>query len=631
MTEEFVSFSVDLADADAFDEEPSVGTAYEVGLNGQGFMLYDNREGEEYRYERTSTTLDPPRLSTTDTPFSEAIERYTFAGFSDLSAGRGQLYVNRPQALPNAFYDSDGVNPFESGSLRLLHDTDQELADTYASLRLVVVGSDLYVQTDANELTRKTTIGVAGSAFNVAAATTIVDLASDGAQWYAAAGTAGIFRGTSSDPGAAWSSQQAFVIGYAGGRVCAAVKAGTSTTPNRFTTLNDSGAEEVASGRITLPEGWTITDFTGGGGKVWFSAYAGDVGAVYCWDLTTAAPFVALELPKGEVPMAILWYQGQVMVRSQVVYDSTSGNQAGIYRCPTSDDGTLTPFLLDYISEAGVDEGPGAFAVYGDLVLFSWREMGGDTSGLGAVDLAGGGYTKWLRSDVTGLVSSIDVWQGRPVFAVRGDGVWIEDQSAFVTTGWLRTSVIDGASGLDKVFDELAIQCVPLGNDESLDFEYTLDAWDSDSALADSTVSSSGTKGATVTVSKRAKNFGLKINLNGPGTTSPTLLLAQLKFHAIGATDTLVTLPIDCGDQLELLNGAEHPGNGAGAGVARARALLALEGGRVLFQDVDWHYGFAAEIFEVVQVRQFKTSLYDSNQGRNAVRMVAVVTLRKAD
>jgi hypothetical protein len=110
------AFSSSLSSLATFLPSRDVGSIYEVAINGQGYLLADTPERP---YRRSTGQLQAPRLATGDTPFSEAIERYTFVGMGDWSLGAGQEIANRGGTDLRAFYESENVNPFDDG-IRLL-------------------------------------------------------------------------------------------------------------------------------------------------------------------------------------------------------------------------------------------------------------------------------------------------------------------------------------------------------------------------------------------------------------------------------------------------------------------------------------------------------------------------------
>jgi len=147
-------------------------------------------------------------------------------------------------------------------------------------------------------------------------------------------------------------------------------------------------------------------------------------------------------------------------------------------------------------------------------------------------------------------------------------------------------------------------------------------------ALANGSVSES-LKSHTVAISKQAKELGLKLEFVGNGSGDCALTFLSTRFHPLGLADTLVQIPVDCGDFLKGLNGAPLPENGEGAGALRARDLQNLVQTRVRFQDIDWHVTGATESYEVESCEVEAVTLYEPSRSGSALRMIAKLTLRK--
>ncbi len=632
MAADLVTIDVDLPDVYDYPDESSVGRLYQVGINGYGYMLADTPDRPGYR--RSTAPLDPQRLATGATPFSEAIERYSFASSADFSGGAGQRYMHRPQSLETAFYSSHGVDPFSTpGEVTLLNATTQEVANTYANLRLVVVGDRLFALTSADTLTYSSTPGGSTSTVQVQSGVTVKDLTSDGQYWYACDGN-DVYRSTTTTPSGAWSTQNAYEVQWAAGRICAAV-ATTGTTPNRFTTLNDSGAEERTNGHLTLPAGTTITLGGETAGHVYFGASSGNTGSVYAWPLGLDSssnfhtPFEALELPAGLAPTAVAVGGGMVWVRAYRT-EGTNQGQAVILRCVPDQSGALVATTLVEIAPTGTtaDHSVGGFSTHGDLVFFGWKTMSNSNAGVGAVDLVSGGWAKWLEAGADGDVTTIDVWQGHPVFAVVGQGVYRENPSAYVSSGELVTSIADGGSVLDKLWDDVVMVCSPLPSGSSITVSHSLDNYASWTSIG--AIDTAGTTTRTLPLNKEAKTSALKLVLARTGSSAPTLSLAQTRYHPLGLADTIVQFVVDCGDQLAGLNGAPLPENGVGSGARRARTLEALVQKRIKYQDIDWHIVGGSEVFEVESCDVGATLMYDASGSGQALRLLATLTIRKA-
>ena len=621
------TISVVLDDAFAYPDVATVGTVFEVGLAGEGYMLYDNRDGAagQFRYGRQTAGLQSQRFATGSTPFEQAVDRYSFGSMSDFRGGRGQSYADRAASTETAYLDSEGVDPWTPGKLTLLHDMDQEFADTYANLRMTEVDGSLFVQTAANELTYRTAPGGSSNVIDLSgiglAGGGIVDMTTDGKHWYICDG-ASAWRGTTSAPGGTWSTIDLEVLGWGAGRILGAYASGSSTTPNTFTTLTDAGTEEVATGRFTFPEGWEVNSFASGSGYVWFSAYGGSRSESWAWEAgTTNSPFLAYQYPLGERVEEMLWHEGQITAVTH--HDD---NALSLWRLIPNSDGTLTPFLVDdaYSSSSSPAIGIGA---YGSKVYFSWPAMS-TNSGVGVLDLASGGYAKSYITDTTGEVASVIPWQGRIALAVRGNGVWTE-QDDYVTTGFLRTSNFDGGSNLSKVYDEISIRGEALGASESFGMSYSIDGGNSFVTLAAGTLNTAGQFAKSAALGKRANSLSVQVTLTGPGNTTPTITLVSAKYHMLGLADTVLTLPVDCTDHVRGLNESELDDSGPGRGALRMRRLEGLVQTRVTVQDIDWQDTRDTEVYELLSVEAIKWSVYNRTLGKQQVRQVAVCTLRK--
>ena len=334
-------------------------------------------------------------------------------------------------------------------------------------------------------------------------------------------------------------------------------------------------------------------------------------------------------MPGGMIPTAVATGGGYVWVRGYRPEGSSAG-QAVILQCVPDGSGALVATTVVELAEIGTsaDHQVGAFCSYEDLMLFGWKTMSGSKAGVGAVSLTTGGYAKWYQAALDGDVTSIAVWQGLPVFAVKGQGIYRVDSTAFETAGTLETSLFDGASALFKIWDDVSLTMDPLGTGESITASVTVDGGANFTALANGSVSES-LKSHTVAISKQAKELGLKLEFVGNGSGDCALTFLSTRFHPLGLADTLVQVPIDCGDFLKGLNGAPLPENGEGAGVLRARDLQNLVQTRVRYQDIDWHVTGATESYEVESCEVEAVTLYEPSRSGSALRMIAKLTLRK--
>ncbi|MDP7219607.1 MAG: hypothetical protein QF565_09035 [Arenicellales bacterium] len=632
----------------------TVGTVYDIAIDGTGYILAETAEGEGY--EKTTIPLIPDRLATGDTPFDQAVERYSFGSGDSWVGGQGQTFLNRQDSDSTMFLSSEGLDPFsEPGSIKLLPSTPEMFNTTFATPRLVVVGTTLYVQTAADQLTHFTDVGTPGAGTAIdhehgGAAVTITDLTTDGQYWYAACGTKGILRGTTSAITTQWDAAVAHTISYAAGRICAGVIANSSTTPNRFTTYSiggagDTGTEERSGGHLTLGKGWTVGSFAEANGHIYFCAHKGNRGMVYAWPLgldssgNTQYPFVAWDMPPGLSPREVFAAGGSIFVRAYRQSTGSTGT-AYIYRgVPDPQTGALTPFFITELADKATtdDHVVGEFTARDNQVFWGWKKMtSGDKTGLGCYDLETGGYVKFFESDdaTAGDVYGADVWQGRVVYSVGGTGVKKESTTAFLKDGTLIGSRIDGGSALAKGWDEIIVLTTPMGAAVGPDIcavtPYVSTNEGTDYTTLSTLDTETGTSQST-RLSSSSRSLQYKIVFEGSGASTTTLNFVQVKYHAIGLRDTVVSIVVDCGDSVRGLNGHPLPENAPGAGTLRARTLAALTQRRVNYQDIDWPITKAAEVYEVLQVQTRALGVYDRSQALKRHRLLATVVLRKAD
>jgi len=628
----------------------TVGEIYDVAINGVGMMLAPNDESgqKQWDYKRIIKPLEPYRFATGETPFAQQIDHYHFTSWTDFSGGTGQKWFERNNSIPNAFYDSLGVDPFSTPyQLQLLTTsaTSNGVATTQNPCLGTNVNGTAYVQTGAKQLTYITAPGGAGTAFSIASAGTVIDLDTDGQNWYAVDSVNGIFRGTTADPGAAWikagsgmpASTNPFNVSYAAQRVCVGYSSTSGgTTPNVWSTFTQAGAEEVVGGRLILPVGWTVTKSTSGSGQIYFGAYYGSRGTIYRWQpgSTTSsggqvAPASAWDLPIGETPTAVFWYEGALYIAAARPVPS-GGVQGVLYKGLPDANGNLSASL---VAELGtptttVDNSIRAFGARGNKLFFSWYAMDGTNSGIGCLYLPTGGYCKWHVGTAGAKVRSVFSFQGRMSFTLDGVGLFVEG-TTYQTTGWLKTSLSDQNAVVGKVWDNVYVVVAPLNTSESVSVDYTLDKGNTFTNLSADTLNVVGEVYGGTSLNKKADTIGFRVTLNGPGSTSPTLYRLTAEVHQFGIADRLIQVPIDCFDTVTDLRGKPLEENGPGAGMKRLRSLEALAYTRVLFQDLDYQDTATTYIMEVVQVETDFRSLYSRRRSEAETGGVAVLTLKQ--
>lgn len=621
------TFSANLETVADYPDNTSVGSVYEIGINGVGYMLADT---ERRPYRRSSGTLQAPRFATGDTPFSQAIERYSYVGVGDWALGAGQRMMDRDTASPRGFWESEGVDVFTPGELSLLNVTTQQVASALDPVPAVVASDILYVQTDTDELSYVDAVD--GTPVTMTfTGDTVAGMASDGINWYVSNTDEEIFKGTDATIGVAWADVSAQTSSIEIMEWCSdrlAIAYTDSSDRACFSTLSPAGAEETAGGRFKHEDA-TITAITAGDGYVWYSVNRADRSLVYAWQLGSSdASFVALELPQGQYVTALYFYLGNVMVRAAQTVDATTV-RAIIYRAVPSS-GELTPERLLMLEDADVDRSVGGFVGNDRFVFFSWKAMSEDgRSGIGAIDLSTGGYAKWFTapagSAATGAVSGLFNWFGKTGFAVSGYGAVLESTTP-VLEGYLVSSTSDLGSALTKVVDSVQIVTEPLPVGGEVEVQFSADGGESFTSIG--AIAAAGLKAGEWELGLEGQAGTSKVVLTAT-VTSPVLRLIQYKVHALSIVDQVLELPINCLDRLVGLNGVEIR-DGQPRGMARNRVLEDLVGTRIRLQDVDWPVTRVAEVWEVVATEFTSTGTYDrAKQRRVEQDAVCVLSLRR--
>ena len=601
-----------------------VGTVYEVGIDGQGFMLQDSPERP---YQRQVGQLTPERLATGQTPFAEAVDRYSFVEWSDFSGGRTQRYGSNPKSDPTKFFESEGVDPFEPGELRLLHDTFLVDEDTYADQQVVVASDTAYVLTGTTSLAAYAAPEGAPTVFTASGgAGTGQWLASDGQYWYLSNGTAIRRNNTAVDPAVDWSTVDVEEIAWCSDRLAGLDRA--AATPN-VTTFAPDGTEEVADGRFVFSAGTELAGLCGGDGYLWFGVNRGPAGGaeVRAWKIGSAdEDFVALNLPLGEAVTSLFFYLGNVFIATVNADDTNT-----LYRA-LPQEGMLQAEAFATLEGAGTVRWAGA----NSKVAFTWDGMqDDDKSGIGVYDLAFGGYAKWFAADVAGVVGGVVRWAGDFAFTINETGLFTPQRvlpadRRFVTSGWLSTSSVDLSSSLAKEIDEITMRTRPLTGGASTEVTYSADALES-FVPGSSTLVGDGAQVFEMKVGVPASEIGLRVTLYAgtSGVTSPALRSVALKVHPTGLRDELIQIPVLCADEALGLNKVPLPDNGDRQGQRLARFLESRVGAGVLFQDIDWPLTSEARRVELVSVTTTAVGVFDRQKGRRSDEYVCVVTLRR--
>lgn len=623
-------FSVDLPTVADTPDVEDVGSVFDVAIAGVGYVLADRLPDRPVR--RTVAALQGPRFSTGDTPFNQAIDRYSYSTSLDWSGGAGQRVTNRSRSVANRFYRSEGVDPFdEPNRIRLLPAVESRATGSAGGVFMVAAGTELVAVAadDGSTVVYPTGWGSSTAGTLAAGAQECHGVASDGGDAYVALDDQlHRYNGSWAQFGATYTGSQFTDIEWTADRLTVGYT--NSSGEGCLSTVGPSGAEEVVGGRFQFP-GSSIKGIAAGDGYLWFGVNKGSKGTVYAWQIgSSESRFQALELPTDQTVESLFFYLGNVMVGAR-----DASGKVHIYRSiPAA--GTLTPELLlevdDQLADHRVD-----FTARGALVFFTWTGMNasGTKPGVGAIDLTTGGHCSWSAPNAAhaGEYSfAVANFNEAVVFSVVSDAgasALFSEGAEFVPSGWLESSTDDSASALPKVYDELVLRTEPLVDaDDSVLLEVSVNGGLSFSTAG--TMSGAGSTFIETQVGLTGSSMTTRVTLSSaPANYGPEVRLVQSKLHPLTISDEVAELPLDLGPKRVGLNG--RPLAQDDDPLALLRQLQALTGSRVKFQDVDWPTTRSAGVWEVTGVNASSAGSFSRHKGgRIEHEAVAVVTLRRA-
>ena len=356
--------------------------------------------------------------------------------FNDWSMGSGQLFVDRKDSQPNRFHHSQGVDVFSNKWYASnLPATTQLVADTDAACQVLVVGGYVYklnsagVSYSANGTSYTAVAGLTG--------VTPVQMCTDGNAVYIAAGVGGVYTTTAGATGAATQlvnvgGQNVNFVAYCSNVLLVA------SGPSMYQVSAPITSWPTAL--ITRPQStWLWNCATGGNGWIYIGGFAGNQSAVYKTQFASdgtvlSAPTVATPLPPGEVVYSLFVFVNYILMGTSLGMRfcqtlgliDPSGQDTGLLKI-----GPIIPNLQELVTKP-----VRCFTANQRFVYFGWSNYSNSTkasapcTGLGWLDISTftgdqtPAYSSHLMVSGTGEVTSMDWWDGAPIFTVQGQGVY---------------------------------------------------------------------------------------------------------------------------------------------------------------------------------------------------------------
>lgn len=573
------------------------GVRYDYAIGGQPWLsaINDNQSLTIGLADIKKDQFDNNRE-----PGEQSLTGWWLRSQSTWIGGEGMLYQDPDQVnaanLQNRhaiqYGHSVGLNPWTNGQLTMLRSTSQRIADVSGNAHLVLGwsdGTDRYWSAVGNAL--KSDTGSATTTITWGGANTIRSLTSDGTNYYAA-DNVGIYKGAGNGAGSLiWNTGSAnTVVRWVKGRLMAGID-------NKVYELTTGGPALPAAKMTHLNSAWVWTDIAEGPSAIYAAGYAGSSSAIYKFVLDTTGTIPTLssggaitaQLPQGEILNCLNVYLGTF-----VGLGTSRGFRVG--QIDGNGDIAYGPLLITNAS------GVKAVGTYDRFFFVGGTNSIDGSSGLHRVDLGQiiqdasstvplFAYTTDLQAHVTGAVSSVTNFgnSDRMVFAVVGQGSYLESASVLEATAYFQTGRIRFSTLEPKLFKFLTVK-TPSNLMGQLSASIADPGGATTSIL---TISQGGTASITdvllaaPTTAVEWAQLRLDYTRSGTDTTQgPVVTGWQLKALPGSARQRVFEIPLLCFD-FETDQGGQRIGYEGRAGQRlSAFTALAQRGDAVSFQDL---------------------------------------------
>lgn len=456
--------------------------------------------------------------------------------------GAGQIFRDRPDADPERFRSSKGIDPWTKYQFSLHQGTTESRNSSSSNLRVVTAGTRMYAIDGSSlvfttNLTSYTTVtgGTPG---------TFQSVASDGFTVYAADGADIYSTTTAGSTKSVFSTINATVVGYTKGRIMAGAGASiynpTPSVPNPSALFTHANTD------------FSWVGFAEGQAAIYAAGFSGDKSLIYRLAVKPDAsaldqPIIAGTLPDGEIIRAIGGYLGFIFL----------GTDKGWRFCTPDSQGNLTiGALVETPSAVRCFEGQSKFVWWG------YTNYDTSSTGLGRMDLTVvvdalvPAYASDLMATGQGNVNSVVTFLNRRVFAVASDGIFAEDPLAKVSTASIDSGFVGFGLPDTKVGLFFDVRTDPLTGDYSAAISS-----DGGNFVSAGSESEAGSTGEQFPMNeRRAERFENRLTLNRSGTSvnlGPVVNRWTMKAIPAPELREYVYIPLLLHDVIEL-RGKEH-------------------------------------------------------------------------
>jgi hypothetical protein len=436
----------------------NTGVDYDIAIGGVPFLLDAT---ETHPYERSTAPFRKNQFDTQRDPGEQSLQGWWFRSQSSFHAGQGVKFYD-PFANPFSttlasnsyrYGSSFGVNPFTFGQVTLLNSTTN-IKSTTAAKHLEsasISGTDYVIMLDTNIVK----VDASGTSTTLATASNpIYSFTTDGTNLYyldsAHFNKVPLAGGSTTQIYAAPSSVTSSAMHWVKQRLVSGVN------NVLYEIVGTSNGNSLPTSVYTHPNtAWQWTDIDEAGPAIYASGYAGTNSAIYMFVLNSSGSMpvltsgiVAAQLPAGEVIYSMYSHLGEYLL---------IGTNKGV-RVAAVDQATgyLTYGPL-IVATANPVRGFGArdsYVWFGDSVSDGTTDYAGcwridlsnevDTLRFAVAQDIYASNTPGTSYDVAFMGSSnrLAFLASNSADAPSGLGLWLQDASNVVTSGWVQTGYI---------------------------------------------------------------------------------------------------------------------------------------------------------------------------------------------
>lgn len=454
--------------------------------------------------------------------------------------GAGQKYADTAEGQDYRFDSSKGINPWTKGQASLLNAVKESLNSSNTNFKIVSTDTRVYV-IDGSAIKYSTDPFASSPTWTTITgmpAATPRDMTTDGTNIYATypglTNNFGLWKYTPAGVASnvAYGHQFGYIDFIKGFFiVTGAASAGNGNdlyfSPSGNVTADDYEHPVASFEWIGAAAGQTA---------IYLAGYTGSHGAIYKLtikaDGTLDTPVVALELPFGEVPTAISSYLGAILI----------GTNKGVRYAVADSASNLTTGALIPTSGAVKD-----FTSEDRYVWFTWSNYDGISTGLGRLDLGTfiatntPAHATDLMHTATANVLAVTTFANKRIFAISGDGIYVEDVANLVASGEIVTGTYRWGIPDRKFVAKFDLRTTPLYG--TITPSISIDSGDyTDMSPHDMALSTE-----SVATGPQSKFIEAKFKLTltrASATTGPTLTRWMARAYASPARSQVFRVPI---------------------------------------------------------------------------------------